>query len=222
MRLSRRQRLAMVMVGVLSLVLVGMASAEPKGKLVMGVPDLGGERLDYSRFSGTTNQELSRAINRNLIQFGYEGEYVPGTAESWKASPDGKVWDLFLRKGVKWHNGDTLTAQDVLFGVERMKRPEIRAGVFVAQLYDNLVRVEAVNDYHVRYDFKAPFPVFPYFVNSAPPMPKKYIEKVGDAGFDEKPIGTGPFKFVRRIKSSEYEFEAFENFYRGRSPRSRP
>jgi len=218
MRLSRRQRLAMVMAGVLSLVLVGMASAEPKGKLVMGVPDLGGERLDYSRFSGTTNQELSRAINRHLIQFGYEGEYVPGTADSWKTSPDGKVWDLFLRKGVKWHNGDTLTAQDVVFGVERMKRPEIRAGVFVAQLYNNLVRVEAVDDYHVRYTFKAPFPVFPYFVNSAPPMPKKYIEKVGDAGFDEKPIGTGPFKFVRRIKGSEYEFEAFENFYTGQIP----
>lgn len=161
MRLSGRQRLAMVVVGVLTLVLAGMASAEPKGKLVMGVPDLGGERLDYSRFSGTTNQELSRAINRHLIQFGYEGEYVPGTAESWKTSPDGKVWDLFLRKGVKWHNGDTLTAQDVLFGVERMKRPEIRAGVFVSQLFSNLVRVEAVDDYHVRYTFKAPFPVSP-------------------------------------------------------------
>ena len=215
MRVSRGQRLAMVFVGVLSLVVVGMASAEPKGKLVMGVPSLGGERLDYSRFSGTTNQELSRAINRHLIQFGYEGEYVPGTAESWKMSPDGKVWDLILRKGVKWHNGDTLTAQDVVFGVERMKRPEIRAGVFVSDLLDNLVRLEVVNDYHVRYHFKSPFPAFPYFVNSAPPMPKKYIEKVGDAGFDDKPVGTGPFKFVRRIKGSEYEFEAFEDFYTG-------
>jgi peptide/nickel transport system substrate-binding protein len=215
---SRTLQAAVVFVWAVALAFSSLASAEPKGRLVMGVASLGGERLDYSRFSGTTNQELTRAINRNLIQFGYEGEYVPGTAESWKMSPDGKVWDLVLRKGVKWHNGETLTAQDVLFGVERMKRPEIRAGVFVSELFDNLVRVEAVNDYQVRYFFKVPFPVFPYFVNSAPPMPKKYIEKVGDAGFDDKPIGTGPFKFVRRIKGSEYEFEAFENFYTGQIP----
>jgi len=216
MKLLGKQKEVMVILCILMLAMPAVVAAEPKGKLVIGVPSLGGERLDYSRFSGTTNLELARTLNRNLIQFGYEGEYVAGTAESWKMSPDGKTWDLILRKGVKWHNGDILTAQDVVFGVERMKRPEIRAGVFVAELLDNLVRVEAISDYHVRYYFKTPFPVFPYFVNSAPPMPKKYIEKVGDAGFDDRPIGTGPVKFVRRIKGSEYEFEAFENFYTGK------
>jgi len=153
MKLLGKQKKVLVILCILILTIPAVLSAEPKGKLVIGVPSLGGERLDYSRFSGTTNLELARVLNRNMIQFGYEGEYVPGTAESWKMSPDGKTWDLILRKGVKWHNGDILTAQDVVFGVERMKRPEIRAGVFVSELLDNLVRVEAISDYHVRYYF---------------------------------------------------------------------
>ena len=200
------------------LLLPGAATAQPKGTLVIGVPSLGGERLDYPRPSGTTNGELRRVLSRELVEFGPNGEFVPGVAESWKASPDGKTWDLFLRKGVKWHNGDTLTAQDVVFGVERMKRPEISAGQFVAGLLDTLEKVEVVSDYQVRYKFKQPFPLFPYFVNMALPVPKKYLEAVGDDVFtNSKPVGMGPFKFVRSVKGGEYEFEAFDGYY-GKQP----
>ena len=191
--------------------------AQSTGKIVIGVPSLGGERLDYTRPSGTTNGEIRRVLSRELIEFGPNGEYIPGVAQSWKGSSDGKTWDLFLRKGVKWHNGDVLTAQDVVAGVERMKRPEISAGQFVAGLLDNLQRVEVVDDYHVKYYFKVPFPLFPYFVNMALPVPKKYIERVGDEAFSEKPVGMGPFKFVRAVKGSEYEFESFDGYF-GKAP----
>jgi peptide/nickel transport system substrate-binding protein len=214
MRLSKKLQAVVVLVGVLTVVVAAVAWAEPKGRLVIGVPSLGGERIDYTRPSGTTNGEIRRVLSRNLIEFGQTGEYVPGIAESWKMSPDGKTWDLMLRKGVRWHNGDTLTSEDVVYGIARMRRPEISAGQFVSDLLDNLTKVEAVNDYHVRYHFKKPFPVFPFFVNSALPVPKMYIEKVGDDVFsNEKPVGMGPFKFVRRVKGSEYEFEAFEQYF---------
>lgn len=212
MKWSLRQS-AMLAACALMLALPVAASAQSTSKIVIGVPSLGGERLDYTRPSGTTNGEIRRVLSRELIEFGANGEYVPGVAESWKMSADGKTWDLFLRKGVKWHNGDTLTAQDVLAGVERMKRPEISAGQFVAGLLDNLQRVEIVDDYHVRYQFKTAFPLFPYFVNMALPVPKKYIEQVGDTVFSDKPVGMGPFRFVRAIKGSEYEFEAFDGYF---------
>jgi len=95
-----------------------------------------------------------------------------------------------------------------------MKRPEIQAGYFASGLLKDLDRVQAINDYQVRYTFKVPFPVFPTFVNVALPVPKKYLDAVGDAGFDTKPIGMGPFKFVRAVKGGEYEFEAFEGYFR--------
>jgi peptide/nickel transport system substrate-binding protein len=210
-------KLVRTLVVVLAYIVLGLPAAWAaalQGRLAIGVPSLGGERLDYTRPSGTTNGEIRRVLSRELIEFGPNGEYVPGVTESWKMSPDGKTWDLFLKKGVKWQNGDPLTSEDVVFGVQRMRRPEISAGQFVSDLLDNLVKVEAVDEHHVRYHFKAPFPMFPYFVNMALPVPKKYIEKVGDDVFsNEKPVGMGPFKFVRRVRGSEYEFEAFDDYF---------
>jgi peptide/nickel transport system substrate-binding protein len=198
----------------LLLLLPGAALAQPKGRVVIGIPSLGGERLDYTRPSGSTNYEISRVLSRDFVERGYNGEYVPGLAQSWKASANGKTWDLFLRKGIKWHNGDTLTAQDVVFGVERMKRPEISAGQPVSELLDHLERLEIVDEYHVRYHFKSAFPLFPYFVNSALPAPRKYLEAVGDEVFsNQKPVGMGPFKYVRSVKGGEYEFEAFDGYF---------
>ncbi len=198
----------------LLLLLPGAAMAQPKGRLIIGVPSLGGERLDYTRPSGSTNWEIRRVLSRELIELGPNGEYVPGLAQSWKVSTDGKTWDLVLRKGIKWHNGDTLTAQDVVSGVERMRRPEISAGWYASGLLDNLERVEVVDDHHVKYHFKAPFPLFPFFVNMALPVPKKYIEAVGDEVFsNQKPVGMGPFKYVRSVKGGEYEFEAFDGYF---------
>lgn len=194
------------------------ADAQPKDTLIIGLASLGGERLDYTRPSGGTNRELRRVLARELIEIGPNGGFVPGIAESWKSSADGKTWDLVLRKGVKWHNGDALTADDVLFGIERMKRPEISAGYYISGLYENLDHVEAVNEHHVRYHFKQPFPVFPFFVNVALPVPRKYLQAVGDEVFtNAKPVGMGPFKLVRAVKGGEYEFEAFDGYF-GKKP----
>ena len=90
--------------------LPGFVFAGPEGKLVVAVPSLGSEKLDYSRGqTEATNTETVRAMTRRLIEF-VDGKYAPGLAESWKMSPDGKIWDVYLRKGIKWHNGDTLTS----------------------------------------------------------------------------------------------------------------
>jgi peptide/nickel transport system substrate-binding protein len=220
MKSMGKRKGSLVVLAVLCIVLLMLstdlsaAQVTPKGKVTLAVSSLGAERLDYSQPSGNTNVVLSLVLNRDLIERGYEGEYVPGNATSWKMSPDGKTWDLVLRKGVKWHNGDTLTAQDLIYGVERMRRPEIASGSHwgPASFLDNLERVEIVDDHHVKYHFKKPFPLFPYWVNVAPPMPKKYLEKVGDKEFNDKPVGTGPFKFISRVRGSQYEFEAFEQF----------
>src|SRR5450759_3044323 len=78
----------------LLLLLPGAALAEPKGRLIIGIPTLGGERLDYTRPSGSANWEIRRILSRELVELGPNGEYVPGVAQSWKASADGKTWDM--------------------------------------------------------------------------------------------------------------------------------
>src|SRR5512143_1110681 len=107
------------------------------------------------------------------------GLYTPSLAESWTVSPDSKVYEFKLRKGVKFHNGDPLTAEDVIFSFQRYKAAQAKI------VHGKTEKVEAVNPHLVRFTFKEPFPDFlEYLLPGATAIgwvvPKKYIEKVGD------------------------------------------
>lgn len=142
-----------------------------------------------------------------------EGLHTPCLAESWNISPDYRVYEFKLRKGVKFHNGDEMTSEDVAFSITRYK------GGAAKELKDRIEKVEAVNPYLVRVSFKAPFPnFFEYFITGDCTVgwvvPKKYVEKVGDAGFRKNPVGCGPYKFVEYKPDGRIVGEAFENFWR--------
>ncbi len=142
-----------------------------------------------------------------------DGMYTPCLAESWTISPDYKVYEFKLRKGVKFHNGDEMTAEDVVFTFNRYR------GGNVKLIKSKLDRVEAVNPYLVRVTFKEPFVDFidylvPGFSTIAWIVPKKYIEKVGDAEYLKHPIGCGPYKFVEYKPGVKVVAEAFDDFWR--------
>jgi peptide/nickel transport system substrate-binding protein len=142
-----------------------------------------------------------------------EGNYTPCLAESWTISPDAKVYEFKLRKGVKFHNGDTMTAEDMVFSFWRYK------AVNAKFIQDKTEKVEAIDPHLVRFTFKEPFPDFlDYLLPGASSIgwvvPKKYVEKVGDAGFKKNPIGCGPYKFVEFVPGVKLVGEAFEQFWR--------
>ena len=142
-----------------------------------------------------------------------EGLHTPCLAESYSISPDYKVYEFKLRKGVKFHNGDLMTAEDVIFSFWRNKSASAKL------IHSQTEKIEAVNPHLVRIHFKKPFPDFmDYFVAGGSTIgwvvPKKYIEKVGDSGFRKHPIGCGPYKFVEFISGVKLVGEAFEDFWR--------
>ena len=123
------------------------------------------------------------------------GLFTPSLAESWTISEDSKTFEFKIRKGVKFHNGDTLTADDVVFTIKRYK------GANAKLIQGRLDKVEAVNPNLVRVHFKEPFPDFleymlPGATTIAWIVPKKYMEKVGEAEFKKHPVGAGPYKYV--------------------------
>ncbi len=137
----------------------------------------------------------------------------PCLAESYTVSPDRKVYEFKLRKGVKFHNGDPMTAEDVIFSFWRYKAAQSK------NIHERTEKIEAVNPYHVRIQFKEPFPDFleyllPGSTTIGWVVPKKYVEKVGDAGFKKHPIGCGPYKFVEFIPGVRLVAEAFEEYWR--------
>jgi len=149
----------------------------------------------------------------SLVGFDLEkGGIGPGVAERWERAADGKSWTFYLRKGLKFHNGDPLTAHDVKFSIERKKSPEsIASGA--AALRRAVDKIEVVDDHTVRVHTKGVIPHFAASLSRAvfmegTVMPKKYFETVGVKGFREKPIGSGPWKFVRSVPGDRIEYEA--------------
>jgi peptide/nickel transport system substrate-binding protein len=141
------------------------------------------------------------------------GNYTPCLAESYKMSEDSRVCEFKLRKGVKFHNGDTMTAEDVIFSMQRYK------GSHAKMLHEKIGKLDAPDPYTVRITFREPFPDFiEYLVagvsSFAWVVPKKYVEKVGPAGFKKHPIGAGPYKFVEFKPGVSLAGEAFEHYWR--------
>ncbi len=163
--------------------------------------------------SGQSAQFVLYLFHDSLLKPMPDGTYTPCLAESWTISPDYKVYEFKLRKGVKFHNGDPMTAEDVVFTFEKYKGD---ASSFIKNKLD---RLEAVNPYLFRVSFKEPFPNFlEYFLPGIGTIgwvvPKKYIQKVGDAEFKKHPIGCGPYKFVEFTSGVRIVGEAFEDYWR--------
>src|SRR5436190_1593361 len=138
---------------------------------------------------------------------------APSLAESWSTSPDGLVYEFVIRKGVKFHNGEPVTADDVKFSFERYR------GIAARTLKDKVAAIEAPDPGRVRFRLKQPWPDFMTFYGT--PMtgagwivPKKYVEKVGEEGFKKAPIGAGPYRFVSYLPGVELVLEAVDGYWR--------
>jgi peptide/nickel transport system substrate-binding protein len=138
---------------------------------------------------------------------------APALAESWTASRDGLSYEFVLRKGVVFHNGDPLTAEDVKFSFERYK------GAAAKLLKDKVSAVEIVDSHRVRFRLKEPWADFLTFyatpaTGAAWIVPKKYIEKVGDEAFKRSPVGAGPYKFSSFNPGVDLVLEAHDRYWR--------
>jgi len=136
---------------------------------------------------------------------------APSLAESWTVSADQRVYEFKLREGVKFHNGDPFTAEDVKFSFQRSKVGKV--------LKDKVRDVEVVSPSRVRFHLTEPFPDFMAFYGTLATgagwiVPKKYVESVGDDGFKKRPVGLGPYKFVSHTPGIELVMEAYEGYWR--------
>jgi peptide/nickel transport system substrate-binding protein len=137
------------------------------------------------------------ALHDALIKPLPGNDMAPCLAESWKESPDGLVYEFKLREGLRFHNGDPFTAEDVKWSFHRYR------GTAAKLLQDRVKAVEIVDPHRVRFVLHAPWPDFLAFyatpaTGAAWIVPKKYIEKVGEESFKRQPVGLGPYRFAQQ------------------------
>jgi peptide/nickel transport system substrate-binding protein len=153
------------------------------------------------------------AIHDALVKPMPSGILAPSLAESWSISKDGRSWDFALRKGIRFHNGDPVTADDVKFSFERYR------GAAATVLKERVREVQVVDPGRVRFVLKEAWPDFMTFYGTTASaaawvVPKKYVEKVGDDAFKKAPIGAGPYKVVSVQPGVELVLEAYEGYWR--------
>jgi peptide/nickel transport system substrate-binding protein len=191
------------------------SQGRPEGELTIAFDaSIAPTFLDPAETSGlSTPFVFLYALHDALIKPLPGNNMAPCLAESWRESPDGLVYEFKLREGLRFHNGDPLTAEDVKFSFERYR------GVSAKILHERVKAVEIVDPHRVRFVLKGPWPDFLVFyatpfTGAAWIVPKKYIEKVGEEGFGRHPVGLGPFRFVRMNPGVELVLEANEQYWR--------
>lgn len=171
-------------------------------------PDFGGiyshgvvgaiEKINPLFVQDEAENVANKLIYSGLTRAVSAGEYVPDLAAGWEISTDSRTYDFKLKKGIKWHDGATFNADDVIFTIGLIQNPDTRSSLSVIW---RGVTVEKVNDYEVKFNLPNPFPEF-LDVTSQPIIPKHLLgdidpKNIKVAEFNTKPVGTGPYKFVR-------------------------
>src|SRR5262245_12080424 len=215
--MTRRARSLAVVVAlaVASVCAAPPTHAAPEGQLAWGVHiTLVPTYFDPAETAGlVTPFMLLYALHDALVKPMPGNPAAPSLAESWTMSKDGLVYEFALRRGVKFHNGDVLTSEDVKYSFERYR------GASAGLLKARVAKIETPTPERVRIVLKQPWADFMTFYASPATgaswiVPKKYVEKVGDDGFKKAPVGAGPYKFVSFKPGVELTLEAFDQYWR--------
>jgi ABC-type transport system substrate-binding protein len=184
-----------------------LAAVEPGGTITAGVVGATGA-YDPHGWSGFTANIVNNHIYQGLVRLNFEtGELEPALAESWE-NPDPTTYIYHLRDAT-FHDGTPVTADDVVFSVERAK--ELSWGAYGLS---NLESVTALDDKTVEVKLTNPDWRFKYFFYWPPGsiLSKSYFERVGDEEATRNPIGTNAFKLASSSES-EIVLERFEDYW---------
>jgi peptide/nickel transport system substrate-binding protein/oligopeptide transport system substrate-binding protein len=185
--------------------------------------------LDPARVTSTFEALVVQQLFDSLVQFDAELNVIPSIAHSWNASYDGLVWTFSLRKGVKFHNGRDVVADDFVYSFTRMMDPEIPsagksifarvkgAQAFLAGQVKQIEGLQALDDYTLRIVLSQPYAPLVRALGmwSFKVVPKEEVERLGEA-FGRSPVGTGAFRFVAWKPGETITLEANETYFEQR------
>lgn len=176
--------------------------------------------------SNDVDSSVSKLLFSGLLTYNSENNLVKDLAEDWGVDETGKVYTVKLREDIKWHDGERLTASDVVFTFRSVQNPDTRSPYFASW---QGISIEAVNDYEVMFTLPNILASFPYSLTMGI-LPKHKLESVqpsdlrGSLFNTVEPVGTGPFKWngvevigdTAKDREQRISLAAFADYHFGR------
>jgi peptide/nickel transport system substrate-binding protein len=208
-----------VLSGVTTGTMAAPAEAQDRARTKEVVIGLGAEPrtlLGMTIVDWTTSNMLEHIYDRLLDRDAKTFKPKPMLATSWKIVND-TTWEFALRQNVKFHNGEPFNAASVKATFDYALDPANKSHYATAAYWGPIKEVQTVNDSTVRFITKAPWPnlVDHASLTNALIMPAKALKDLGPAKFAEKPIGTGPFKFIEWKRDERLVLERNPDYWQG-------
>ncbi|SFQ17015.1 peptide/nickel transport system substrate-binding protein [Oscillibacter sp. PC13] len=184
----------------------GSTDAGTQGNAItVGIAQDLDDSLDPHKAVAAGTKEVMFNVFEGLMKPTSEGDLTPAIAESYEVSPDRLTYTFTLREGVKFHNGDTVTAEDVVYSINRCAEAS-ETGVLQVEAFSVIQSVEATDDHTVVITIAEPSNEFISYMTTAI-LPADYDQQ------DTAPVGTGPFKFVSRTAQDSIVMEKFSDYW---------
>ena len=186
------------------------AQAAKRGGTLRVATTKDAEVLDPSNIVSDVELRLCEQLFNGLVSIDEDLNIVPDIAEEWAVTNDATHFEFKLRRGVLFHHGRELTADDVIFTIERFKETWVS---YVVRDLDTMTRLD---DHTLRVTFKQPAA---HFLGSMAPrwtgiVPRDVVEKVGKDAFKSQPVGTGAFRFTEHVPFQRLVTERNADYFR--------
>ena len=183
----------------------GAESAEPRAnEVTVGIAQDLDDSLDPHKAVAAGTKEIMFNVFEGLMKPTPEGDLVPAVAEDYTVSEDRTTYTFTLRDGVKFHNGDTVSAEDVVYSISRCA--DTSEGAPLVEAFSVVQSVEALDEKTVAITISEPSNEFISYMTTAI-IPADYDQQ------DTAPVGTGPFKFVSRAAQDNLVLEKFDEYW---------
>ena len=187
----------------------------PEGTLTMALATFPNS-IDRPQAAERNASNTSQQMWDSLLWVNEEGDLEPALAERYDISEDGTEYTFYLRDDVVFHNGEPFNADSVVLTWERAANADYEYSYY----FSNADSVEKIDDYTVKVTTPEPdSTVLRLMADYWAMIPPQYSEEVGEEGFVENPIGTGPFMFVEWVKGDHITMEANPNYWREGLPK---
>lgn len=194
-----------------------ISDADPEGKLILA---LSGEPtfLNPILYTDSESGAVVDLIFNGLVKANESLEIIPDLAKKWTVSDDGTLWTFYLKQNVKFHDGQPFTVDDVLFTFDKIMDAStntVRRSLFI--INGKPIKFTKLDNY--TFQAKLPEPFAPFLISMTMGiLPKHMLEgkNINKADFNHKPVGTGPFKFVRYKTADHVLLERNNDYYLGK------